>query len=133
VSEVTVGEHRYRIDKLDAMKQFHVARRLVPVLAAFTKIGDNFQQAKAGGVQNVGVAAMLPIAEAISHMSDVDSEYIVNTCMAAVFKFDSERWHPMMIQGAFVYQNTTMADLVKLTSEVIMDNLGDFFSGLQTT
>jgi hypothetical protein len=53
--------------------------------------------------------------------------------MAAVFKFDSERWHPMMIQGAFVYQNTTMADLVKLTSEVIMDNLGDFFSGLQTT
>lgn len=35
--EVTIGEHTYRTGKLDATKQFHVARRLAPVIFSLGK------------------------------------------------------------------------------------------------
>ena len=125
MKEVEVGPNRYSIGKLDALKQFHVARRLVPVLAAFTKIGEN------KGVPQLKVGTLLPIAEALSKMSDEETEYIIQTCLAVVKRQDSGSWQYVMIQGRFVYQDITMADMVKLTSEAIMENMGDFFAGLQ--
>lgn len=126
MSEITVGEHTYTIGKLDALKQFHVARRLVPVLAAFTKIGEGADLS-----QGFGVGALIPIAEALSKMSDEETEYIIETCLSVVQRQDSGKLQKVMVQGKFVYQDIKMPDMIKLTSETIMENMGDFFAGLQ--
>jgi hypothetical protein len=125
VNEITVGEYTYSIGKLDALKQFHVARRLVPVLAAFTRIGE------APTSEGLGVKALLPIAEALSKMSDEETEYIINTCLSVVQRQDSGKLQRIMLQGRFVYEDIKMPDMIKLTSETIMENMGDFFAGLQ--
>lgn len=126
MSEITVGEHTYTIGKMDALKQFHVARRLVPVLAAFTKIGERVDLA-----EGFGVGALIPIAEALSKMSDEETEYIIQTCLSVVQRQDSGKLQKVMVQGKFVYQDIKMPDMIKLTSETIMENMGDFFAGLQ--
>lgn len=145
MKEITVGEHTYSIGKLDALKQFHVARRLVPVLAAFTKIGESsgaFEKrntedtptedgSEAEAPKRMSVGALLPIAEALSKMSDEETEYIIYTCLSVVQRQDSGSLQRVMIQGKFVYEDIKMPDMIKLTSETIMANMGDFFAGLQ--
>lgn len=133
MKEVIVGQHAYMIDRLDAMQQFHVARRLVPVLAAFSKVGNNFREVQEGSsTSGISMSALLPIAEALQSMTDVDAEYIIKSCLSVVKRSDSGSWQYVCIQGKFVYHDFSMPDMVKLTSEVIMENMGDFFSGLQT-
>lgn len=129
--EIEVGGNMYQLGRLDAMKQFHVSRRLVPVLASFSELGEAFK-AKDGD-ESMNIAALLPLGEAIAKLSDADAEYIIKTCLGVVKRLDktSDRYTALMVRDQFAYQDLSMVEMVRLTGEVVMENMGDFFSGLQ--
>lgn len=123
-AEVKVGEHTYRIGKLDARRQFHVARRLGPVMAALT--GD-----RAGGN---AFNAFVAIANSISGMPDSEVDYVIDRCLAVCFRLDpadkTKSYRMMASNGAIMFNDLDMKELIELTSAVIEDNLLGFMSGL---
>lgn len=131
MSEITVGKYSYKIDRMDAMNQFHVARRLVPVMGAFASMATALHNKVEG--QPIEAIDLLPIATAISQLSDDESEYVIKTCLSVVRRLDetSNRYTPMMVRGNMMFQDVSLSEMIKLTSETIMENLGDFFAGLQ--
>jgi hypothetical protein len=115
MTEVEVAGHTYRIGMMNAMMQFHVGRRLAP---AVITLGDVFS------------GNPLPLAEALQRMSDADSEYIINSCLAVVERKSGNgaaSWAKLRASnGSFMFDDIDAMVMVSLTIAVIKDKLGNF-------
>lgn len=115
--EFEIKGQQYRSGKLDAFKQFHVARRLAPLLGGIAQGG--------GGDFS---AFLQPMAEAIAHMPDADCDYILNTCLAVVQRQQGNAWASIMKGKEFMFDDIDMGSMIQITVQVIQENLGGFFS-----
>lgn len=118
---VEVGGHKYRIGRIDARKQFHVARRLAPLLAGMSGIPD----------KSAGFAAFLgPLADALSGMSDEDVDYVLDVCLSVCQRIQPNGHPaPVMTRGGLMFEDIDMGQMIQLAVKVIQENLGGFFPG----
>ncbi len=129
MSEKEVGGVNYRIGKLDAFKQFHIARRLAPVLTSWAEVTKTQKAPEPGSEMD----ALKPIIDAVSKLSDADTDFVIHTCLAVVMRRDGERWaNVRSSNGMLMYQDITMADMLILVYSVVEENLASFFGGGQS-
>lgn len=121
----------YRTTKrMDAMKQFHVTRRLGPALviaaASLKSILDGKNLA-----QDALLAVAGPVMQIVSHMSDEDVEYIIRTCLATVERKQGDTFAPVMTPDGkqFMFADMDQAVMIRMTIEVIYINLENFMPG----
>ena len=126
--------HDYQIGILDVMIQFHIARRLAPLMAqlgtaALSKIGTaRLSEGNFG--PDLLVVILGPIAEVISQMSDEDAEYIINNCLAVAMREQKPAgWVPVVARGTNrrMFDDMKLTELLGITIATIEENLGDFF------
>ena len=127
--EVTVGDNTYRIGKLPAMTQFHVVRRIGPVLAS---MGVSITEMAASGksLRNDGdlLSIMGTVSDVVARMSNEDVEYVIYSCLEVVKRQQGERFMPVMTgRTNFQFQDIGMDTMLRLTIEVLKENLGNFF------
>lgn len=125
MEQIDINGRSYTIKKLSAMQQFHVARRLAPILAAFV---DGIPSASdvAGSLAGFDLTK---IGEEVAALSDKDAEYILNTCLSAVTYRDVENQRDFPVQvkpGVMRYDFIELPEMLRLTGEVIKLNLGGF-------
>ena len=131
MKEVEVFDHTYRIGRLDAMKQLHVQRRLAPILAGLGASAFKlFNAGKEQVDQSEALTAFAPVLEALAAMKDDEVEYVIYTCLAVVERKDGDRWVKLLTGRQFQYQDLTMQAMMRLTTEVVEENLGGFFGQL---
>lgn len=142
-STVTVTGNEYRVGRLNARQQFHVARRIAPVIASISQVAREITPAATNGempdepeqeqaeqqldelAQNRLFAV---IAEALSKMSDVDCDYVISTCMSAVQRRQGEHFMPVWNKNADQPQfgDIDLPTLMQLSWAVIQENLASF-------
>ncbi len=134
--------HTYRADKLSAMKQFHVVRRMGEVLASLTGLLDSGLKAglKPGMnpenvLRDMGTAglekALAPLAKGLAEMEDADAEYVIHTCLAAVSrKQKGGGWAKVCADERIMFEDIDMAAMLTLTARVLKENLKGFFAAL---
>ncbi len=120
--EFTINDQNYRSIKLDAFKQFHLSRRLVPVIGALATL------ASADSADFNAVVG--PLSSAIASMPDADCDYILKTCMAAVSIQQGNVWSPVMRDGVVMFEQIDLKVLLQIAAKVIQDNLAGFFQGV---
>lgn len=118
--EIEIDGQSYMLGQLDAMKQFHVTRRIAPVLAKLREGGDH--------------DIMSVLIMAIGELSDVDSEYVVQTCLAGCRRKQAgdAGWAMIYRHGQLLFQDITMPAMLRLTWATLQANLADFFTGLRS-
>lgn len=121
----------YRIGKMNALAQFHVARRLLPALAT---AGIGLAQLKElSGVEDL-VPLLAPISEVVSKMSDSDANYIIFTCLQVVSREEVTepgkpgRFAPVVSGNQLMYMDIDMMQMLRLAAEVVKENLGGFLT-----
>jgi hypothetical protein len=118
---VEIGGQMYRIGRMDAKKKFHVARRLAPLLSAWSS-------AKPGAdmMQSLG-----PIADALSRMSEEDTDYVLDACLAVCQREQPNgQWAPVCTtSGRMMFQDIDMPEMVQLAVNAVRENLAAFFPG----
>lgn len=119
--EFEINGQQYRSGKLSARLQFHVARRLAPVLGGLAAASKNGGDDFAGFLQ--------PIADAISGMSDADCDYVLDTCLAIVQRQQGSSWANVFVNKAQMFDDIDMGAMLQIASKVITENLGGFFQG----
>lgn len=147
-TEVTVRGTTYQIGRLSARAQWNVARRVLPLVEGvvpairsalpkrpLVKMGDDgpdTDQAAAIDWAAVGTACLGPITEALSHLTDADSDYVIDTCLACVRRPNGAGQQvPVMRNGQFMFQqDDDFAVLIALTAAVLQENLGGFLAEL---
>lgn len=135
MSILEVAGKRYRTAKLPAIQQFHIGRRLAPILAAMGNEAGRLMQSRApeDEVERYdGLAALLPvIAAVLSKMSDEETNYVIYGCLVAVEREEApERWQKVTAANQLMFEDIDMGMMLRLVVEVIRENLGSFLMGL---
>jgi hypothetical protein len=146
MKEVEIDGSKYRIGKLDAKKQFHLARRLLPLLG---QVGKSAKELPASDInpdsnqtveekdKSVGDVLNIvagPIAEAIAKIPDDEADYIIDTCLAVVYREQGNGWPPVVSKGGrIMFEDIAgnMTVMLRLAFAVLQENLGGFFSSDQ--
>jgi hypothetical protein len=137
-TEPNIDGIQYRTGQLNAKLQFHVARRLAPVIASISALATDGQAAPAplngtgedmaatGQPDNAKFFAVL--ADAIRALPDTDCDYVLSTCMSVVMRRQGDHWIPVWNKASDQPQfaDITLNVLMQLTFAVIQDNLGGF-------
>ncbi|WP_024904462.1 phage tail assembly chaperone [Robbsia andropogonis] len=126
VETIEINGQGYRIGRLDVKRQFHVARRLAPLLAGLGGALKN-----SADKDSVGFSELVaPIAEALSKMSDEDTDYVIDSCLSVVQRQSGNAWAPVMARGGgMMFSDIELSEMLRLTVAVIQGSLGGFFPG----
>lgn len=132
LNEGTPEERTYQIDKLDAMKQFHLVRRLGPVLVVAGVTLDMLHRGMKIELGDI-VAMAGPVMEIMSKMPDDEAEYLVFLCLGVVKIKQANGWAPMTTPDGkkLMFGNLEMPEMLRVVIEVLKDNLGNFLTGLR--
>ena len=135
--EFELAGKTYRAQKLPALMQFNVSKRLAPLLTPLVPVF--IEATKPGGLGRDldGLAHLLqPVAESFSKMPDEDSDYVLNLCLSVVTRRESENyasiWNAQAKRPMFADLDD-MNLLLQIVARVIQDSLGPFFQGLLTS
>lgn len=129
---VSVQGHDYVIGKLNAMDQFHITRRLAPMMANMGITAAQLKKLSSGKPTQDQILALLgPAVGTLSAMENDNVEYIIHKCMSVVHRVDSGKAQPVQAApGRFMYDDIDMPVMLMLTYEVCKFNLQGFMSGL---
>jgi len=115
-AEFEIAGHTYRAGKLNTFQQFHISRRLAPVLS---------------GLASDNPTGFLPaVAEAVAHMPEADCDYILHTCLAGVRRNENNVWAPIAVGDgkALMFADIDLTAMMQIVVAVIQENLSNFFS-----
>jgi hypothetical protein len=153
-AEVVIDGVPYRIGELTAKQQFHVARRIAPLIAGLseaavppvdTEVVDEEAEANLKPEQREraqtarNLKALTPlfreVAKALHSLSDEDCDYVLRTCMGAVMRQQGEHWLPAWNKAADMPQfaDIKLPALLQLSMAVLQENMGGFTLGLPVT
>ncbi|WP_235837938.1 phage tail assembly chaperone [Chitinasiproducens palmae] len=124
----------FQIGKLPAKKQFHVSRRIAPIIPALLPIYVGL--ARGGSLMATleqSPEILKPFAEALAGMPDDAVDYLIDTCMSVVKRQQGSGWANIWSPGGPMFDDIDLSLLLPLTVRVITVNLGPFISGLLTS
>lgn len=139
--EFNLGEKQFRTSKLDALAQFHVSRKLAPIIPTLIPV---FVKIAKDGAELSDIASyaeiLAPFADGLAAMSNEDSEYVITTCMSVAKRkaAGSDNWAPIWSNSAraCMFDDMDLGDIIQIVLKVVQDSLGNFIRGLlmsQTT
>lgn len=133
--EFDIGGQKYRMKKMDAFKQFHVSRRIAPIIP--TLIPIFVKLSKDGSLLSdfSGLAEVLtPFADGLSNLSDEASEYVVSSCLSVVQREHGKVWADVWSVSGNVcmFDDMDLGAMIQVVIRVIQENLGPFIRGLLT-
>ena len=135
MTEIELHGQSYRIGKLDAFKQFHVSRKIAPMVPTlipiFVEISSNADIF--GDIDRLSTA-LLPFADAVAGMKDEDAEYVISTCLSSVQRKSGTAWAKVWNDqaNACMFDDLDLSTMLPLVVHSIKENLGSFISGLLT-
>lgn len=112
----------YRANKIDARTQFHIVRRLAPVL------GEIAPALQGKG----GLDALPPLANAVAKLTDSDADYVIFGLLKAVVRKQDQGlgWGPVATGEQLMYDDITMPLMLKLAWQSFSFNMSGFFAVL---
>jgi len=123
-TELEVGGRTYSIGKLDTFVQFHVGRRVAPLLRPI------LESSREGGAKIDVLRAAVDVSEAMSTLPNEQLDYVLKECLSVVRVKQENRFTPLMANGQLLFQDLGLAAMLQLTGAVLRENFQDFFAGL---
>lgn len=123
----------YKAVKVDAVKQFHLARRLSPFLEAIVPL---IAKVKAGVIKegddatfDALIEGYAPFAKMMADMPDEQADYILFGLLACVKRKQAQGlgWANISNGSALMFQDINMVQMLQCAYHALMENLADFF------
>lgn len=135
--EIDLNGNRYSIGKLSAKQQFHISRRIAPILPTLIPVfvrlasGTRVVSEDPGGLADV----LQPLADGLAAMKDEYAEYVLDTCLQVVQRKQEHGWAGIWSsqQRTPMFQDIDLGVMLPLVMRVITVNLGPFMQGLLTS
>lgn len=128
MNEFPVAGHNYRASKMDALRQFHVVRRLAPLLAGFGNLSELRTMGLDELLSNIG-----PGLDALAEMPDKDADYVIHGCLSVVQREHEGGWAPVFARGVLMFQDIELPEMLQLVGKVLEADLKGFFPGKGST
>lgn len=125
MDDIEIDGQFYRVGTLSAFEQFHVSRRLAPLLSALG-MAELESMTKPG--VNIAMLALGPMSEALAAMSNADADYVMHTCLKVCSRKQGDGYARVMpTVGRLQFEDINMAQMMQLIVATLKQNLADFF------
>lgn len=126
--EFQVNGVNYRAGKLSAMQQFHIVRRIAPIISRIAEADPEFFAA-ARNETNALLRFLKPLTEAIAELSDTDCEYVLSNVLAVVQRQQGQAWGFIWNRSAKApqFDDIDMGVMLQITMRVLEGSLASFF------
>jgi hypothetical protein len=139
--DFNLGGREFRLSKLDPFKQFHIARRVAPIMSDLLPA---FQKAARKGLtteesisklsedQKMEAVAEIagPVMDGLSKLTDADSDFVLRGLLASVqMKQATGNWAAVATQEMLMIQDMELPVLLQIAGRAFMFNLGNFIGG----
>ena len=135
MKEFEINGKNYRIEKLDAFKQFHVSRRIAPILPTLIPVFTKVMRDGGIGSDLLGLVEVIkPFADGIAEMPDDAAEYVLRTCLSTSQRLNGKTWAPVWSASAnaCMFDDMDLGEMIQIVIKVVEDSLGSFISGFLT-
>lgn len=132
-----VGPRKFSLVKLDAFKQFHIARRMGPILADLVPELQGLMRVKNfdklpedDKLERLSKLAG-PFMTGISKLTDEDANYVLFGLLASIqVQQASGNWANVYANDMLMINDLELPVLLNIASRAFMFNLSGFFAGL---
>jgi hypothetical protein len=132
--EFSLSGINFRLNKIDAFKQFHIVRRLGPILTdllpamkEFSNLDGKSEDEKLESVSRLAQ----PFMNGIAKLSDADAELVFQGLLASVeFQGPVGMWARLFSNQTLMAQNLELPILFQIAGRALMFNLYGFFAAL---
>lgn len=133
----TVNSIDYQFGKISALAQFHIVRRLapmigeiIPAVTAISKKGNLDPKDLANSEESLKL--LEPVISSISKLSDSDANYVIFELLKPVSRkvTNAGGWAKVVNGEHFMYDDIDMPTMLRLCGFSLMHNLGGFISAL---
>lgn len=132
-----LGGRRFKLSKIDAFKQFHIVRRVGPILADLLPGMQELQKEKnfesLNETQKLSAFAKLagPFMAGLAKLSDEDSERVLYGLLASVeIQGPTGGWMKIASDRILLAQDLELPQLMNIAGRAFMHNLQGFFAAL---
>jgi hypothetical protein len=121
--EFTHAGQNYKAGKLDVFAQFHVTRRLGPLLPELVGVAKGLKD------DSDTMAVLEPLARIAASMKDADVEYVLHNCLAVVSRQQpGGAWAKVQSSpGVLMFEDIDMAAMLGIVWHVLRHSLSRFF------
>lgn len=139
-NEFEIGGRKFKVRKIDAMKQFHIVRRVTPILAevlpALKSAGKFASEAELKKLPDdkkwdlvTGIAG--PTMNGLSKLEDKDADLVLHGLLEAVeVQQTGGNWAKISSGGMLMMQDLELPVLLQVAGRAFIFNLSGFFSAL---
>lgn len=125
-----IGGKKFKLLKIDTFKQFHVVRRIAPILAELLPAMKDGPAAKGTDLDKVA-AFVSPIMNGLSKLSDADADFVLINLLSAVeVQQSAGNWAKVAQGGMLMIQDFELPVLLQIAGQSFMFNLSGFFGAL---
>jgi len=131
---VVIGDRTYQIGKMSAQDQFHVFRRVMPLLKPIMEtIKRGRKDLKEGEdldirqILQAGVVAA--ISDDLANIPDEQLNYVIDKCLSVTSLVQSGAVVPIMVNGRSMFQAMDMPTMIQIMWAVLLENFRPFLVG----
>lgn len=136
MNEFEIGGRKFKAGKLNTFKQFHIVRRIAPILADLLPAIIGIQ--KASKTKNITATEnfeetakiLAPILTGLSKLSDQDSEFVLFGLLSGVEVQLNGAWSKVATESMLMVQDMDLPVLLQIASRSFVANLAGFFATL---
>lgn len=132
-----IGPLKFKLNKIDAFKQFHIVRRLAPILGDMIPIAQKLHQLKKENLSEEQMFAQIaelstPIFNGISKLSDADADKVLlGLCSAVEMQQTAQGgWARVSNGEILMFQNLELPQLMQIAGRAFAYNMAGFFASM---
>lgn len=137
MNEFEIGGRQFQVRKIDAFKQFHIVRRIGPILAdllpAMQAVGkvQKSDLTEEGKLDELAKLAA-PLMTGLAKLSDSDADYVLYGLLAAVEmkQMPVGNWAKIHNGSMLMIQDLDLPTMLQAAGRAFMFNLSGFFAVL---
>jgi hypothetical protein len=134
--DFSAGGHEFKLNKIDPFKQFHIVRRLGPILGDIIPVAQKIKgvlsDTEQTEEQKFEMIAMIahPILNGLSKLSDVDSDKVLMGLLSAVEikQAPAGNWARIVRDDSLMIQTLDLPVLLQAAGRAFAYNLSGFFA-----
>lgn len=131
-----ISGKKFKVSKINVMKQYHVVRRIAPILGemipsikSIAKKSENLSQEE---MLDQAAEILTPIMNGLSKLSDKDSDFVLFTLLSAVeVQQETGNWARLVQNDSLMFDTFELPILLQAAGRSFMFNMSGFFAVLQ--